>query len=137
MMTSKLFTVNGQDTNNLVVASLGATTNSPQGRIAGRADAKTFLRLDVADGGSFTWGSATLKINARIIGSDNSTTYTAYLAIQNLTSTGAGPNIAGGTGITAFGLYEIDISGYEVLVEFTKGTASGTLSVRAQTVEWD
>ena len=72
----------------------------------------------------------TLKVKARASGAAKTTAattaYTAFLAITNRTS---GATIAGATGITATGIYSVDVSGCEFDIEYvyTSGGTGSTL----------
>lgn len=83
------------------------------------------LILDVVDAGAW---SGTLKVAGRARGRGGAT-FSTYLPLVNL-NTGAA--IAAGTGITAAGLYSVDISGLEVRVEHT--WTAGSVSVYGEPV---
>lgn len=95
---------------NLNVQGIGATERG-----------RSILRLEVRGVG---W-TGTLKVAGRALGrgQDGTADYAGYLSIRNLLTPA---DIAGAAGITAAGLYEIDITGYEVQLEhaWTAGSVS-------------
>lgn len=118
-----LMTVNG-GTYKLLDGS--TTSQNFYGYSAG--EGLTYLLLD------FTTGdTVTLKVKARVKGSQQNcgvtaTTYTAFLALVNRTTPA---NIAGGTGATATGLYEVDVSGCEFDIEFVNSAGANGSTLRA------
>lgn len=82
------------------------------------------LVIEVRDGGGW---NGTIKVNARARGrgaAGAGATWSKYLPITNLET---GANILAGTGITAPGLYSVDITGLEVRLEHTR--TAGTVHV--------
>lgn len=81
--------------------------------------------LEVRDAGSW---SGVLKVAARVVGSGEklgTSDFGGYLSIVNRLT---GAVIAGGTGITAPGIYEVSLSGLEARLEHT--WTAGTVEVR-------
>jgi hypothetical protein len=104
-----------------------ATENSAV-RSAGDTRASVWV-LEVRDAGSW---SGTLKVAARVVGTGSrlgATDFGGYLSITNRLS---GAVVAGGTGITAAGIYEVSISGLEARLEHTR--VAGTVEVREHVV---
>lgn len=80
--------------------------------------------FELVDGGSFT---GTVKVAARILGrakSEGATGFPSFLAITNRTT---GAVASGATGITAAGMYSVDLTGCEARLEVTR--TAGTYSV--------
>lgn len=95
-------------------------------------DSRTFLTIEVDGTDTFV-----LKVKASLRGCHTASilaagTYTAYLAILNKTSAAPTTLIAGGTGITAAGMYEVDVTGCEFLFEFTYTSGGGGTTVCAR-----
>lgn len=101
-------------------ANLAASTNSAA--ISGELRQGSLLLLEVT--GTLGTGGA-VRVSARVAGGPGAFGVT-FLPITNVSS---GATIAAGTGITAPGLYSVDLTGLEVRVEFTAGTGATNVNV--------
>ncbi len=111
----------------------GLTENATSRTISTQDSGRTLLILDVLDVSSWVAGTATIKVQARLWGAGTVDGATTEFTVTNLeywdrTLT---TDTAGATAITAVGLYEFDITGFEVQVVYTKGTATGAVGIRA------
>ena len=104
----------------------GNTNAAPNALVsAWGKDARFYFRIR----GTFT--GFTIKAGARILG-DNADNFSQTLAIRNETS---GALVAGGTGVTAAGLYSVDAAGNEIQMQATVVTPTGSLTLTGHVAE--
>lgn len=109
----------------VVVTRSTSTSGTPELVVAGERTKgrKAILRIHSTD-----WTGESVTLRSRLMGSDTATYHDSptYRKVSSTT------DVAGGTAITASGIYEVFIDAQELYIEYVR--SGGTLTVEAVTL---